>query len=278
MKRTISRWAKAISDGVLSLIPTTQPRRILGTVFLATALASTPVMARPGGPGTGDCGSCGDPPPLWGFSDLHTHPASTYAFGGDENGENGIMHGKPGLAYTPDKNVENQHLQSDLPSCDADQHGDMWWDLVKDGTRSGAFSALDGSPGGNHLASGFPTFDGWPDARSLTHQQMHVQWLHRAWEGGLRLMVASTVDNQVLAALWGKDWFQLFEEELGDVADKDYKSARLQLQAIEVIATANSDWMAIARNGAEARQIIAAGKLALVLGLEQDSLSIDDII
>lgn len=278
MKSSISRWTKVISVGAFSLIPQTRPMRLFGAVLLA-ALVSTSAAAKPGGPGHGDCRSCGDTP-LWGYADLHTHPASNFAFGANEKGENGVIHGKPGLAYTSDPVLEDFNLISDLPSCDADQHGDIWWDLVKDGTRSAGFSALDGSPGGNHLPSGFVNdFYGWPDARSVTHQQMHVQWLHRAWEGGLRLMVASTVDNQVLAALWGKDWFQLFHaDELGNAGEKDYESARRQLKAIEDMAAANSKWMAIARSGTEARQIIAAGKLALVLGLEQDSLSIDDIL
>src|SRR5690242_5551862 len=37
------------------------------------------------------------PPPLWGFADLHTHPATHVSFGADSNGQNGIMWGKPGM-------------------------------------------------------------------------------------------------------------------------------------------------------------------------------------
>src|SRR5437773_11805072 len=37
------------------------------------------------------------PVALWGFADLHTHPASHISFGGNQNAEGGIMWGNPGL-------------------------------------------------------------------------------------------------------------------------------------------------------------------------------------
>ena len=51
-----------------------------------------------------------------------------------------------------------------------------------------------------HNTGGFPNFDGWPGWRDYTHQQVYVDWLRRAYDGGLRLMVMTAVNNS--AGTW----------------------------------------------------------------------------
>lgn len=51
--------------------------------------------------------------PVWGFADLHTHPASHMGFGADASGNNGIVWGKPGL----DLATAPATLSADLPPC-----------------------------------------------------------------------------------------------------------------------------------------------------------------
>ena len=36
---------------------------------------------------------------------------------------------------------------------------------------------------------GYPNFSSWPSTRLWTHQQVYEDWLFRAYQGGLRLMV-----------------------------------------------------------------------------------------
>lgn len=42
------------------------------------------------------------------------------------------------------------------------------------------------------------TFDGWPRWDSVTHQAIYEDWLHRAVEGGLRLMVMPAVNSEYM--------------------------------------------------------------------------------
>lgn len=52
------------------------------------------------------------------------------------------------------------------------------------------------------VSAGPPMGQSWPCAPCVFHQQTHLNWIRRAWEGGLRLMVASVVDSQPLALAW----------------------------------------------------------------------------
>ena len=114
--------------------------------------------------------------------------------------------------------------------------------------------------GFGHLVGGFPEFDGWPRFTTLIHQKMYIDWVRRAWEGGLRLMVALVVNNELLADVTG-----------AGPAD-DRSAVETQLAAMKALVARHPDFMEIALTATEARQIIAAGRLAIVLGVEVDSL------
>ncbi len=58
-----------------------------------------------------------------------------------------------------------------------------------------------GGPFDAHDPVGWPTFTDWPKWSSLTHQQMYYKWVERAWRGGLRVLVADAVNNNVLCSL-----------------------------------------------------------------------------
>lgn len=42
-------------------------------------------------------------------------------------------------------------------------------------------------------------FQRWPLFSSFSHQQMWHEWIRRAYDGGLRVMVALTVNGEVIA-------------------------------------------------------------------------------
>ena len=114
----------------------------------------------------------------------------------------------------------------------------------------------------------------WPNARDVIHQQMNIASIRRAYEGGLRLMFASTTDDQVIAALLtGPNLDDAFVPTTG----ADYDSARQQIDLIQSIVAQNSPWMGIARTPSEARAIINSGRLALVLSLEMEGLREEDV-
>jgi len=75
-------------------------------------------------------------------------------------------------------------------------------------------------------------------------------------------MVASAVSNELLG--------DLYHSHHADTSDDTSMPA--QLAYMRTVAAANASWMEIAESPADARRIIAAGKLAVVLGVEADSV------
>jgi microsomal dipeptidase-like Zn-dependent dipeptidase len=127
-------------------------------------------------------------------------------------------------------------------------------------------NALYGQPVRCHDPVGWPTFKDWPHHDSLTHEQTYYKWLERAYMGGLRLFVNLYVDNRVLCEL-----YPLKQNNCDEMA-----SVRLQdhdLNAIQDYVDAQNGgpgrgWFRIVHNPFEARRVIAAGKLAVVKGIE----------
>jgi len=208
---------------------------------------------------------------LPGFADLHTHPATHLAFGGPTDGSGeGLLWGRP-------FNTTNQDITDDLPQCPNDKHSGFTVDWVQDRTRQEIIKTLDlfGQHQFHHTQDGPPSYSSWPHALSVSHQQMHVDWIRRAWEGGLRLLVASATDSEVLEMLWHRSYGQGASTPQDGF---DRASAERQLDAIRQMVDQNSDWMQIVETSTEARNVILSGKLAVVLGLEMDQLSVDDML
>jgi microsomal dipeptidase-like Zn-dependent dipeptidase len=205
---------------------------------------------------------------MWGFTDLHAHPVTHLAFGADEHGNGGIFWGKPGLSLD---DVDDSTFAQDLHHCDAHKHREDF-DIGSDIIHELLISKINTISGFSHWRFGWPSFDDWPHPLSLIHQQMHISWIHRAYQGGLRLMIASVTDNQLLTSTWFHGPPPPYDPEL------EYQSARRQLREIRSIAENNS-WMEIARDPDEAREIISErNHLALILSVEMDSLTADQII
>ena len=190
--------------------------------------------------------------PLWGFADLHAHFMAHMAFGG-----NAFW----GLPYDPDKPVA-QGMEFALRSCEP-IHGD----LVNINAELGHV------PGG-----GWPDFVTYPRFTSIIHQQAYIDWIYRAYQGGLRLATCLAVNNELLASKSNSD------QPLDD------KSAiQIQINGMKAMVNyidteaggSRKGWMQIAYTPEEARQIISDGKLAIILGIEVDSFGnwrkVDDL-
>lgn len=181
------------------------------------------------------------PAPVWGFADMHAHPVAQLGMGQH------VIVGAP-----------DGDLSKALASC-ATEHGAQGAG-GKAGLLMGLLeSSYDGTHG--HHPTGYPSFDGWPRWSTQAHQQMYVDFIRRAWEGGLRLLVAHAVNDEQLAhAFHGS----------GKTDDTSVWHAEVDA-TIELVAR-HPDFMEIARAPEEARRIIGAGKLAVVLGAEMDAL------
>lgn len=132
--------------------------------------------------------------------------------------------------------------------------------------KGGTFTRRGGSPPtanlhGDHPHAGYPKLVHWPHWSTKAHQQMYVDWIRRAHEGGLNLMVALAVNNELLA-----------EVVNGDVPKDDKRSGDLQIDEIKSFVRRHPDFMREVRTPAEYRQAVKDGKLAVIIGVELDNI------
>lgn len=123
-----------------------------------------------------------------------------------------------------------------------------------------------GNPIGTHDTDGWPSFAGWPRNESLTHEGTYWKWIERAWRSGLRLMVNDLVENRALCELYPlkqndcNEMASAFAQAKDMVALQDYVDAQF--------GGPGKGFLRIVESAAEARRVINAGKLAVVLGVE----------
>jgi microsomal dipeptidase-like Zn-dependent dipeptidase len=184
-----------------------------------------------------------------GYADLHLHQFAELAFGGR------VLWGSAAAQdaeLMSCRSVHGPHGLFDLP-------GNIGRIFL--GTRS--IRSLLG-----HRTAGAPEFPGWPRWHDVTHQAVQRSALERAVAGGLRLIVMTAVNNEMLGRL------------TGGVDYADMPSVERQLQAAkEFESTIDAEaggpgrgWYRIAYTAAQARQTIAEGRLAVILGIEVDEL------
>ena len=186
--------------------------------------------------------------PVWGYIDTHAHWMNNAGFGGD------LIFGKP-----------YGDIDTALKDC-SDIHG-------SDGMGFGNFilgkSFLirfinEGVRKYGHITSGYPDFTGWPSFRSLIHQAMYVDWVRRAYEGGLRLMVCPMGNNLILADLT-KNFFD-------DNDNSDTAAVRIEVEYIKKMINVlrPEGWIDFAYNSEDANRLIMENKLVIILGMEVD--------
>ena len=175
---------------------------------------------------------------IWGIADAHAHLFSQKGFG------ERIFHGD---------NFSLAGPAAALAHCDI--HHTVG-DLI------GREALGDDS----HLASGHHSnFMLWSERGEKYHQLAYWQWLKRAYQGGLRLVVNLAVTNQVICE------FASPKVKCDDMTavDRQFEEAeRLE----RFIAEHDDGWLKIVKTPQEAREAISAGKLAVVQGIEVDNL------
>jgi microsomal dipeptidase-like Zn-dependent dipeptidase len=90
---------------------------------------------------------------------------------------------------------------------------------------------------------------------------MWWEWIKRAKDGGLRVMVALAVNSHLLADA---------AETSGSYDDE--QAIEDQIEAIKVLARNHPTDFEIALNPADLRRIVSSGKLAVILGVETDNI------
>jgi len=217
-------------------------------------------------------------PALQGWVDLHTHPMSNLAFGGklfhgaSDSGPTSLM---PGIEVP-----RNTGCRFDVPA------GDISEALSQDGPTSGdpfqskcgdvfrnTFAKLmevmtDGAQQQPGNATGYPDFTNWPRWNDIRHQKMWWEWIQRARDGGLRVMVALAHNSRLLGetVLVGHPG-----GPISGVTD-DANSADLQIREIAAFVNHHTDVMELAMTSTDLYNIVQRGHIAVVLGIEVDNL------
>ncbi len=190
--------------------------------------------------------------PVTGIADLHCHPMAHLAFGG------AVFAGEP---WGP--------LAQALAHCDTPVlHARPT--TVSGGVLKNIIAALvrkQTEP--DHGAFGHPGFYDWPTFQTVIHQQMYVDWVRRAYEGGVRLMVALAVNNELLSWVFGR---QTRDGKSADPQSPDRRAIEVQVRHLKQFVAANTGWMAFATTAQEAEDAVKNGKLAVVASVEVDSL------
>ncbi|MEV5970380.1 hypothetical protein [Streptomyces sp. NPDC051921] len=119
---------------------------------------------------------------------------------------------------------------------------------------------------GRHDPNGWPDFRDWPAHDSATHQQTYYAWVERAWRGGQRVLVNDMVTNGVICSLY------FFKDrgcdEMTAIRLQIQKTYELQDHVDRMYGGTGKGWFRVVTEPAQAREVIEAGKLAVVLGVE----------
>lgn len=210
---------------------------------------------------------------LYGIVDTHSHIHSNYAFGGG-----GLFHGGA---------FHRLGVEHALPDCSI-SHGEMgrkdFFGKIFDATGNDMADLSTLLPElvakelseDNHATAGYPAFTEWPDGpRRSTHQTQYYVWLQRAYLAGLRLVVQHATTNAIICDFMIGEGIQQSRYGCDDMTAVD----RIidESYAMERYIDAQSGgpglgWFRIVHTPAEARTVIAGGKLAVILGIETSNL------
>ena len=171
-----------------------------------------------------------------GFADLHAHHMAHLAFGGQW------------VWPAP---------WAKLASCDGKSHGRLPY---KESDWRGGKHVNRTKPFTPKAKGAWLT---WPHHLCSAHQMMHAAHLKEARKNGLRLLVASAVNNQFLSAVVTK--------KKDYIPHDDMDSVKLQIRAMHAFAK-KYPWYRIAHDPWEARRIINDGDIAVIIAVEVSNL------
>lgn len=181
--------------------------------------------------------------PMAGFVDMHTHPRSDIAFGGN------LFYGCP----YGDISVELKNCSEDHEGIST-LHGNFFRQKLAE--QAEVLYSKDWKD----RKKGYPNFKTWPSWCSVLHQQMWVDWIERAHQGGLNIMVALVTHSQCIA--------------YAAKTNGKIENEQVMLDGIQGIKdlVAHSAFMEVALTPQDVRRIVAGGKLAVIIGLEMDNI------
>jgi microsomal dipeptidase-like Zn-dependent dipeptidase len=181
---------------------------------------------------------------IHGFADTHLHITADMRAGGS------VIGGEPF-----DRFGIVRALGQDAADHGADGSQDFTGNLLRDGV-----------PFGTHDVQGWPTFTGWPTNDTNTHEQVYYTWLERAWRAGLRLTVAETVEDTELCKVEPKRRYSC--DETTAIKGQIRRLHELQDYVDAQSGGPGRGWFRLVTSPAQARRVMAQGKLAVIVGIE----------
>ena len=186
---------------------------------------------------------------VFGFAETHMHLGGSEALGGR------VGYGRPFATFGVIEALED---------CEPD-HGPNG---ANDAVDVASNSVRQSDP--PHETKGWPTFREWPTYSSYTHHQTYYLWMKRAWMGGLRLMMNHLVANEQLCIINPRKQYDCNEME----------SIRLQRQLVLDVQDyidaqeggPGKGFFRIVYTPQEARRVIEDGKMAVILGTENEKI------
>jgi microsomal dipeptidase-like Zn-dependent dipeptidase len=113
---------------------------------------------------------------------------------------------------------------------------------------------------------GHNAYTAWPHFSDIAHQQVPADWLKEAYDHGLKVLVVSAVNNEVLCR-----GLRVLYPGKNDFACDDMSNLKLQVKAFNEFDRKH-DWYEIALHPWHARKIIHEGKLAVVVAAESSHM------
>ncbi|WP_372777944.1 peptidase M19 [Litorivivens sp.] len=200
--------------------------------------------------------------PVLGFAEVHAHMSM-----GSEMSDGSRNVGPSAGGVQWGQAVHRFGVPHALGNCES-FHG-------PDGMTDPEALILDSSPGTTHDTEGWPTFIDWPKNDSQLHQQMYWRWVERAWMSGLRLMTVLGTNIEALCQVAQNTGPSRGQNPL----DLDCVDMSVGMKQVEYLSDMQDyidaqfggpgkGFFRIVGSPAEARQVIAEGKLAVIPGLE----------
>jgi len=124
--------------------------------------------------------------------------------------------------------------------------------------------ALSGKP--HHDPIGWPTFKDWPAPDSLTHEGTYYTWLERSWRGGQRLFVNLLVENNQLCKLYPLKRNSC--DDMDSIRLQAHDMYKMQDYIDAQFGGPGKGFYRIVTDPFQARKVINAGKMAVVMGIE----------
>ena len=177
-----------------------------------------------------------------GFIDSHTHLNSNEGFGGR------MICGAP---FSPNGVAD---ALKDCPEHYPDGSGALFENLTSD-------------PDWHHDPVGWPTFADWPKPTSMSHQASYYAWIERSWRAGQRVLVNDLVTNGVICSLpiMPRDRSC---DEMTAIRLEAQKAREMEAYIDDIYGGPGKGFFRIVTTPQQAREVIASGRLAVVLGVE----------